>query len=347
MKYLKIVLVAAIAISAWSLTLPSRTGVQASGQQAKQKSTKEDKNKQAAGDKDDQAIRLGAALVTVPLAVTDKHNGYINDLTKEDMEVLEDSKPQQIFSFEKRTDLPLTMAMLIDISGSENNTLPIEVEAGSDFFNKVLRPSKDLAAVITFESEAVLLQDLTQNVSRLQAALRKVRPAVADARVGSVTGTPPINDSRVGSTALYDAVYSVSGDLLKKEAGRRVIILITDGFDTSSSLKMKDAVEAAWRNEIVIYSIGIGDPGFEGINRGVLGKMSSETGGRAFYPKSRQSLQEAFTQIDEDLRQMYILTYQPSNDARDGSFRQIAVKVKNKKDLTVRHRRGYFAPKGA
>src|SRR5262245_10814730 len=346
MRYLKIILIAALAITALFLMLPARTGVQASGQQSKQKSQKNDKNQKTA-DQEDQAIRIGAALVTVPLAVTDKHNAYINDLTKDELEVQEDSKPQQIFSFEKRTDLPLTMAMLIDISGSENNTLPIEVEAGSDFFSKVLRPSKDLAAVVTFESESVLLQDLTQNVSRLQAALHKVRPAVADARVGSVTGTPPIHDSRVGSAAVYDAVYAVSGDLLKKEAGRRVIILITDGFDTSSTLKMKDAIESAWRNEIVIYSIGIGDPGFDGINRGVLSKMSSETGGRAYYPRSRQSLQEAFAQIDEDLRQMYILSYQPTNDARDGSFRQIAVKVKNRKDLTVRHRRGYFAPKGA
>jgi VWFA-related protein len=346
MKHLKILLIAAVVISALSLMLPLRSEVRASGQQSKQKSGKDDKN-QKPGDQDEQAIRIGAALVTVPLAVTDKHNAYINDLTKDDIEVFEDNKPQQIFSFEKRTDLPLTMAMLIDISGSENNTLPIEVEAGSDFFNKVLRPSKDLAAVVTFESEAVLLQDLTQNVSRLQSALHKVRPAVADARVGSVTGTPPISDSRVGSTALYDAVYSVSGDLLKKEAGRRVIILITDGFDTSSSLKMKDAIESAWRHEIVIYSIGIGDPGYDGINRGVLSKMSADTGGRAYYPRSRQSLQEAFAQIDEDLRQMYILSYQPSNDSRDGSFRQIAVKVKNKKDLTVRHRRGYFAPKAA
>jgi len=347
MKYLKVSLIAAVAIFALSLTLLPRATVQASGQQPKQKSQKDDKNQKPSGDQDDQAIKLGAALVTVPLSVTDKHNAYINDLTKDDIDVTEDNKVQQIFSFEKRTDLPLTMAMLIDISGSENNTLPIEVEAGSDFFNKVLRPTKDLAAVVTFESEPVLIQDLTQNVSRLQAALHKVRPAVADARVGSVTGTPTTVDSRAGSTALYDAVYAVSGDLLKKEAGRRVIILITDGFDTSSSLKMKDAIEAAWRNEIVIYSVGIGDPGFEGINRGVLSKMSSDTGGRAFYPKTRQGLQEAFAQIDEDLRQMYILTYQPTNDARDGSFRQIAVKVKNKKDLTVRHRRGYFAPKAA
>jgi len=152
MKHLKIFLVAAVAISPLALTLPGRTIVRASTGQSKQKSTKDDKSQKGKGESDDQAIRLGAALVNVPLAVTDKHNAYINNLTKDDIEVFEDSKAQQIFSFEKRTDLPLTMAMLIDISGSENNTLPIEVEAGSDFFNKVLRPSKDLAAVVTFES---------------------------------------------------------------------------------------------------------------------------------------------------------------------------------------------------
>src|SRR5262249_38392713 len=152
MRHLKILLIAAVAISVWGLMLSARPHVEASGQQSKQKSQKDDKGQKGAGDQEDQAIRIGAALVTVPLAVTDKHNGYINDLTKDDMEVLEDNKPQQIFSFEKRTDLPLTMAMLIDISGSENHTLPIEIEAGSDFFSKVLRPTKDLAAVVTFES---------------------------------------------------------------------------------------------------------------------------------------------------------------------------------------------------
>jgi Ca-activated chloride channel family protein len=132
---------------------------------------------------------------------------------------------------------------------------------------------------------------------------------------------------------------------LHREAGRRVIILITDGFDTSSSLKMKEAIEAAWKHEIIIYSIGIGDPLAEGVNTSVLKKMASETGGRAFFPRRDNDLDSAFSQIDDDLRQQYIVSYEPTNEAHDGSFRTIQVRVKDHKDLTVRFRRGYFAPK--
>ena len=293
----------------------------------------------------DQTIKLGAALVTVPFNVTDKHNAYVNDLKKEDIELLEDNKMQNLFSFERQTDLPITIAMLIDISGSESYTLPSETSAGGRFFAKVLRPNKDLGAVVTFESEAVLVQDLTQDTERLQRALKQVRPSMVDASVGSVSGTPPIVNSNTGSTSLYDAVYSVSSDLLHREAGRRVIILITDGFDTSSSLKMKEAIEAAWKHEIIIYSIGIGDPLAEGVNTSVLKKMASETGGRAFFPRRDNDLDSAFSQIDDDLRQQYIVSYEPTNEAHDGSFRTIQVRVKDHKDLTVRFRRGYFAPK--
>ncbi|HKV40022.1 MAG TPA: VWA domain-containing protein [Blastocatellia bacterium] len=294
---------------------------------------------------DDQTIKLGAALVTVPFSASDKHNAYINDLTKDDIEILEDNKPQTVFSFEHRNDLPLTIAMLIDISGSENGTLPLEKNAGSRFFAKVLRPSKDLGAIVTFESEAVLVQDLTGDANKLERAMGTIRPAVVDASVGGVTGTPPIVDSQAGSTSLYDAVYSVSGDLLRREAGRRVIILITDGNDTSSQLKLRDAIQAAWRNEIEVYSIGIGDPGFGGIDRGTLKKIADETGGRAYFPRGLADLDAAFAQIDIDLRQQYIASYQPSNEAKDGSFRTILLRVKNRKDLTLRFRRGYFAPK--
>jgi Ca-activated chloride channel family protein len=305
-----------------------------------------DKGKDAKGKgPDDQTIKLGAALVTVPFNVTDKRNAYVNDLKKEDMELLEDNKTQNIFSFERQTDLPITIAMLIDISGSESYTLPSEKSAGGRFFSKVLRPNKDLGAVVTFESEAVLVQDLTQSTEKLQQALNRIRPSVVDAAVGPVTGTPPIANSSAGSTALYDAVYSVSSDLLRREAGRRVIILITDGYDTSSTLKIKEAIEAAWKNEIIVYSVGIGDPMAGGVDTSVLKKMASETGGRAYFPRRETDLDYAFNQIDEDLRQQYILSYQPTNEARDGSFRTIQVRVKEHKDLTVRYRRGYYAPK--
>jgi Ca-activated chloride channel family protein len=310
-------------------------------------SAAQQKQPQAAGEQDEQAIKLGAELVTVPFNVTDKKNRYVNDLTKDDIEILEDNKPQQIFSFERQTDLPITIAMLIDISGSEEYTLPIEKAAARRFFQKVLRPNKDLGAVVTFENEAVLVQNLTSDVEKLWRALDSVRPSVVTASVGTVSGTPPINDSGAGSTALYDAIYAVSSDLLRREAGRRVIILITDGVDTSSRMKLRDAIERAWRSEIIIYSIGIGDPAMGGVDSGVLKKIAAETGGRAFFPRKEEDLDQAFAQIDEDLRSQYIASYQPTNEARDGSFRTIQVRVKNRKDLTVRHRRGYFAPKSS
>jgi Ca-activated chloride channel family protein len=293
---------------------------------------------------DEQAVKLGARLVTVPFNVTDKKNRYINDLTKDDLEILEDNKPQEVFSFERQTNLPITIAMLIDVSGSQSYTLPAEKAAGLRFFRKVLRPNKDLGAVVSFEHEATLVQNLTSDVEKLESALDEVQVSAA-ASVPITTGTPPINTSGAGSTALYDAVYSVSGDLLRREAGRRVIILITDGVDTSSRMKMREAIERTWRNEIIIYSVGIGDPSYGGIDQGGLKKLAAETGGRAFFPRSEEDLDRAFAQIDEDLRSQYVLSYSPTNDAQDGTFRVIQLRAKNRKDLTVRHRRGYFAPK--
>jgi Ca-activated chloride channel family protein len=304
---------------------------------------KNEKKKKADEDspQDDQVVKLGTQLVTVPFNVTDKKNRYINDLAKDDIEVLEDNKEQTVFSFEKQTDLPITIAMLIDISGSQEWTLPEEKAAGQRFFRKVLRPRKDLAAVVTFEHDSVLMQDLTSDIEKLNRALDDVRlPAgTATMRRG---GTPPINNSGVGSTAMFDSIYSVSSDLLRREAGRRVIILVTDGEDTSSSVKMREAIERTWRSEIIVYSIGIGGP--MGVDSGTLKKIAAETGGRAFFPKNEDDLDKAYVQIDEDLRSQYILAYTPANSVKDGSFRTIQVKIKNHGDLTVRHRRGYFAP---
>ena len=307
-----------------------------------EKQKQQPKPSKPAEEQDEQVLKLGTQLVTVPFNVTDKKNRYINDLSKADIEILEDNKPQEVFSFERQTDLPITIAMLIDISGSQQYTLGEEISAGKTFFRRVLRPKKDLAAVVTFEHESVLEQNLTSDVDKLMRALDRVR-IPAETVTYQRGGTPPINNSGVGSTALYDSVYSVSSDLLRREAGRRVIILVTDGEDTSSSIKMREAIERTWRSEIIVYSIGIGGP--MGVDQGTLKKISAETGGRAFFPRSPKDLDDAYAQIDEDLRSQYILAYTPTNGARDGSFRTIQVKVKTHTDLTVRHRRGYFAPK--
>jgi VWFA-related protein len=352
MKYIGFYLVAAFLAITLALAPAGRVGAAALQEKPpappqQQKQQKDDKNKKPgdpeSGD-DEQEIKLGTQLVAVPFNVTDKKNRYINELTKDDFELTEDGKPQQVFSFERQTDLPITIAMLIDISGSQEYTLPAEKAAGQRFFRRVLRPNKDIAAVVTFEHESVLVQDLTSNVERLHQAIDDVRISVTNVSTGTVGGTPPIINSGAGSTSMYDSIYSVSSDLLRREAGRRVIILITDGHDTSSSVKLRDAIERTWRNEVIVYSIGIGDPSY-GVNSGELKKIASETGGRAFFPRSEEDLDKAFALIDEDLRSQYILSYSSSNEARDGSFRTIQLKVKTRKDLTVRHRRGYFAPK--
>jgi len=343
MKSIKLSLVAVLICAT---ALPSIAG---NDQQSKQpdkngqQKTQKDKKPPEGGEQDDQAIKLGAQLVTVPFNVTDKKNRYINDLAKNDIEVLEDGKPQDIFSFERQTDLPITIAMLIDISLSQEFTLPEEKAAGQRFFRRVLRPKKDLAAVVTFENQSVLVQDLTSDIEKLHRALDDVRIDAAASVAGQVGTTPPISGSGAGSTSMYDSIYSVSTDLLRREAGRRVIILVTDGQDTTSSVKMKEAIERTWRSEIIVYSIGIGGP--YGVDSGTLKKIAAETGGRAFFPRSEADLDTAYAQIDEDLRSQYIMAYTPSNSARDGSFRAIQVRVKNQKDLNVRYRRGYYAPK--
>jgi Ca-activated chloride channel homolog len=345
MKSLRLYLVTVTAI-AFALLFVSLSVAQTQKpkeqQRPGQEKTNKDKKSAEEGAEEDQAITLGTQLVTVPFNVTDKKNRYINELSKDDIEVLEDSKPQQVFSFERQTDLPITIAMLIDISGSQEWTLPEEIAAGQRFFRRVLRPRKDLAAVVTFEHESILVQDLTSDIEKLYRALDGVRLPAQTATMSRPGSTPPINSSGVGSTSMYDAVYSVSSDLLRREAGRRVIILVTDGQDTSSSVKMREAIERTWRSEIIVYSIGIGGP--MGVDSGTLKKIASETGGRAFFPKNEEDLDKAYSQIDEDLRSQYVLAYTPSNAAKDGSFHTIQLKVKNRNDLTIRHRRGYFAP---
>jgi VWFA-related protein len=340
MKHLKFYATILIVTTAIFLSTVVAQQQQPAQQQSKDKKPAEEESQ------DEQSLKLGTQLVTAPFNVTDKTNRYINDLTKDDIELMEDNKPQKIFSFERQTDLPITIAMLIDISGSQEYTLPYEKAAGERFLRRVLRPNKDIAALVTFEHESVVVQDFTSNLQKLTRAMDGVRVSVQPPAIGGAGGTPPINGgSQVGWTAMYDSIYLASSDMLGREAGRRVIILLTDGQDTVSRVKLREAIERTWKNEIIVYSIGIGDPIHGGIDTGTLKKISAETGGRAFFPRSEEDLDKAFALIDEDLRSQYILSYEPTNEARDGSFRTIQIRVRNRKDITVRHRRGYFAQK--
>jgi len=316
--------------------------------QEQKQDQKKDQKPQNPPKKEDEmeTIRLDTRLVNVLFAAQDKQNRYINDIAQEEVTVLEDGKPQQLFMFKREFDLPLTMALLIDVSGSERYTLPLLKDAGSQFIESVIRPNKDTAAIIKFEGEPTLMQGLTSNAARLRKGLEEI--AFIGAPPGGVFGgsTPPINGgSRQGGTSLYDAIIATAADLLAKEPGRKTIILITDGDDTTSRMKLGDAIDEALRAEVVIYAVGIGDPGY-GVDEGTLKRICDATGGRAVFPKSNRELDRAFMQLEQDLRQQYLLAYEPTNETPDGGFRKIEVRVANRKDVRIRHRKGYYAPKG-
>jgi VWFA-related protein len=323
---------------------------QSNGQGAKQDQKKPQQQKQQPQKKEDEiTIKLGSKLVNVLFSVQDKQNHYLNDLKQEDVQILENGQPQDIFTFKRELDLPLTMAILVDVSGSEQYTLPQLKDSGGRFVDSVVRTGKDTVAVIKFEGEATVMQELTSNPKRIRKALEDI--AFIAAPPVSVYGgaTPPINgQSRQGGTSLYDSVIATSADMLAKEPGRKTIILLTDGVDTTSRMKQDEAINEALRSEVVIYSIGIGDPGQGGVNEGALKKISEATGGRAVFPKDARDLDKAFAQLEQDLRQQYLLAYEPKNEASDGGFRKLEIRVvnRNAKDLKIRHRRGYYAPQG-
>jgi Ca-activated chloride channel family protein len=289
------------------------------------------------------AIRLNTQLVNVLFSATDKQNRYVNDLTAGDVKVLEDGKPQEIFTFKRENDLPLTMAILVDVSYSVVSVLPQLTDAGARFINSIMRPNKDKAAVIEFQGEATLVRDLTTNSAVLRRGLAEIaRNAPPPWNRGM---PPPINTgSSRGGTSIFDSVIASSADLLAREAGRKTIILFTDGYDTTSLTDRSEAIEEALRAEVVVYAIGIGDPDIEGVDRKALEKLCEPTGGRAFVPKDVEDLDQAFEQLERELRQQYLVAYEPANITADGKFRKIEVRIANRKNIRVRHRRGYYAP---
>jgi Ca-activated chloride channel homolog len=317
--------------------------------QKKSQQQKQQPQKPQKPEQEEPTIKFGTKLVNVLFSVQDKQNHYLNDLKQEDVQIFENGQPQDIFTFKRELDLPLTMAILVDTSGSEQYTLPQLKDSGGRFVDSVVRTGKDTVAVIKFEGEATVMQELTSNPKRVRKALEEI--AFIAAPPVSVYGgaTPPINgQSRQGGTSLYDSIIATSADMLAREPGRKTIILLTDGVDTTSRMKQDEAINEALRAEVVIYSIGIGDPGQGGVDEGALKKLSESTGGRAVFPKDARDLDKAFAQLEQDLRQQYLLAYEPKNETADGGFRKLEIKVVNRnvKDLKIRHRRGYYAPQG-
>ncbi len=289
------------------------------------------KPKRAIAAEPDEPVHLSARLVNVFFTATDRRRAIVTDLQRGDVRVFEDGREQEIFTFVRQTDLPLTIALLIDVSASQQYTLPEEKAAAMRFIRSIVRPGKDVVAIVAFRDEVRLIEDFTSTVSRLEAALNRVRY------------TPPTGrDPRFGGTSLYDAIVLAARELLAKQPGRRMILLLTDGEDTTSLYQLPEAIAEALRAEATIYAIGIGDRYRFGINSSVLRRLTQETGGRAYFPRNAEDLARAFREIETELRSQYLVAYYPSDPTPDGRFRQIEIRVPTRKGLRIRHRRGYI-----
>jgi VWFA-related protein len=296
-------------------------------------------------------VKVNVNVVGLFFNVKDKHGALMPNLTKTDFDVLEDGKPQTIKYFAAESNLPLTLGILIDSSGSQLRVLDMEKEVGGAFLRQILT-DKDEAYVIDFNIDASLIQDYTRDVHRLQAALNKVKinTGFTTGPIPGAGGGPvPTAPGSQRGTVLYDAVYLSAHDMLAKEVGRKAMILLTDGEDEGSQLKIQDAIEAAQRADAIVYVLLCADRGFYGsfgmggyTGEGEMRKLTEATGGRVINVGNKfDKLKEAFDQIAAELRSQYNLGYTSTNTVLDGSYRKL--EVKSKQNYKVQCRAGYYA----
>jgi VWFA-related protein len=279
---------------------------------------------------DINTLRVNATLVNTLFTVADKKGKFITNLKQSDFKVYEDERPQSVTAFSGESNLPLSIGLLVDVSGSIRDRLRFEQEAAIEFFYSTLHKGKDRGMVISFDSLPELLQDFTDDPEVLAEAVRKIRAG--------------------GGTSLYDAIYVAISEKLSKESEqrRKVLIVISDGDDNSSRLSMTETVDLAQRNNVTIYCISTNassNTASKEAERGdkTLKKFSDETGGKTFFPLKLTDLASSFTDIGEELRSQYTIGYQ-SPRIDDGTFRRIRIDVVNK-NFKTRHRTGYYAPK--
>jgi VWFA-related protein len=301
-------------------------------------------------DQSAETLKVNVDVVQLFFNVKDKHGALIPNLTKDNFDLFEDGKSQTIKYFKAETDLPLTLGILIDSSGSQMRVLDMEKTVGGSFLESILRP-KDEAFVISFDVDINLLQDFTSSVSRLKHALNeaKINTGGVSCSGGPIGPQGPIPCSSTGprGTALYDAVYLASHDEFSHEVGRKAMILLTDGEDEGSRLKIRDAIEAAQKADAICYVLLIADRGFYGgfgySGDSAMRKLTQETGGRVIEVGNKiEKLRQAFDQISQELRSQYNAGYTPTNPTRDGSFRKVEIKSKPG-DYKIQARSGYYA----
>src|SRR6202790_2223407 len=281
-------------------------------------------------------IRVQVNLVNLFVTVRDKHKAIVTGLKQDDFQVYEDGQPQEITNFSAESNLPITLGILIDTSGSEYYMLSGEKEAGSRFLARVLRKG-DLAMIMTFDTDVDLLADFTDDRGQLNRAINR---AQINAPSGGMIAQGPLPTSGTGGTNFYDAVYLAAHDKLSAEAGRKAIVVLTDAEDTGSKLNLQDAIEAAQRTDTVVHILLVAA---DGGDQSVAKRLTDETGGRMIVVRSEKNLEAAFDQISEELRSQYTIGYSPPNKKHDGSYRKVKVETKDK-EYSVLTRRGYYAP---
>jgi len=296
-------------------------GVSLAGQQPVQKP--------ASVEPSDTRIILEVNRVNMLFTVTDKKGKFITDLTRDDFQVVENKRPQTIQEFTAESDLPLRIAILIDTSNSIRDRFRFEQQAAVDFITSVIRPHQDKAMLVSFDSSAELVADLSGDPEKLANAVRSLRPG--------------------GGTALYDALYFACRDKLQQDQPRhkfrRAVIIVSDGDDNQSRVSRDQALEMAQKADAVIYCISTNISRIEADGDKVLKYLASETGGQAFFPFKAEDLAQSFENIANELRHQYNVFYRPDPLKTDGLYHTVDLKVKGRKDLLVRARKEYYAPK--
>ena len=276
-------------------------------------------------------ISVDITRVNILFTVTDKKGRFITDLGQEDFDIAENKKAQQIRQFTAESDLPLRIAVLVDTSNSITDRFRFEQQAAIRFMNSVLRPRQDLMMIAAFDSNVELVTDLTDDMKALEAGIRSMRPG--------------------GGTSLYDAIYFGAKEKLMmdqpRDKFRRAMIIISDGLDTASDRTRDQALEMAQKADVVIYAISTNITREDKEGDKVLKYLTEETGGQAFFPFKAEDLDQSFENIANVLRHQYNIFYSPNPMVHDGLYHPVALKVKTRKDLVVRARKGYYAPRPA
>ncbi len=287
------------------------------------------KAQQSAADPDPGRIVLDVTRVNMLFTVTDKKGRFITDLKQEDFEVIEAKKHQVIQQFTAESDLPLRLALLVDTSNSIRDRFKFEQQAAIEFINSVVRPHTDKLMIVSFDSAAELVSDLIDDPNALEKAVRGLRPG--------------------GGTAFYDALFYACRDKLAldqpRDKFRRAVVILSDGEDNQSRVTRDQALEMAQKADAVIYAISTNITRIDTDGDKVLRYLTAETGGQAFFPFKVEDLQQSFENVANELRHQYNIFYRPEPLFTDGLYHAVTLRTKSRKDLVIRARKGYYAPK--